>query len=140
MNKKTHWHCVYELNYHLVLVTKYRKRCLSPKILDYLKNVFENLCEKWEIELSEFNGEADHVHLLLKTHPSTTMSKLINNLKTVSSRLLRRDFENHLSKYYYKSVLWTRAYYLATTGGASVDTIRKYIENQGKEKEQFIST
>ncbi|WP_084137619.1 IS200/IS605 family transposase [Moraxella caprae] len=96
--------------YHLVLVTKYRK--------------------KWGVELLEFNGEADHVHLLLDMHPNIMPSKFINNLKTVTSRLMRKEFAKHLAHFYWKPVLWTRAYCLLTTGGATIDTIRQYIEKQ----------
>lgn len=134
MNKplKSHYHCVYELTYHLVLVTKYRKKCLTGEMLDRLKAIVANLCQKWEIELLEFNGESDHVHLLLAMHPNIMPSKFVNNLKTVTSRLLRKEFSNHLDEYYWQPVLWTRAYCLLTTGGATIETIRKYIENQDR--------
>lgn len=126
-----HFHSVYNLQYHLVLVTKYRKKCLNKEQLEHLKNTFDRLLKEWDCELIEFGGEKDHVHLLISTHPAMDMSKLINNLKTVSSRLLRKSFESHLKKFYWKPKLWTRAYCLLTTGGASVETIKKYIENQG---------
>lgn len=134
MNKplKSHYHCVYKLTYHLVLVTKYRKKCLTGEMLDRLKAIVANLCQKWEIELLEFNGESDHVHLLLAMHPNIMPSKFVNNLKTVTSRLLRKEFSNHLDEYYWQPVLWTRAYCLLTTGGATIETIRKYIENQDR--------
>ena len=62
------YHCVYKLTYHLVLVTKYRKKCFTGTMLDRLKEIVNDLCQKWEIELLEFNGESDHVHLLLDMH------------------------------------------------------------------------
>ena len=127
---KSHHHCVYKLTYHLVLVTKYRKKCFTSKMLDQLKIIITELCIKWDIELIEFNGEADHVHLLIDMHPNIMPSKFINNLKTVSSRLIRKAFADHLAQYYWKPVLWTRAYCLLTTGGATIDTIRRYIEKQ----------
>lgn len=132
MNKpiKSHHHCVYKLTYHLVLVTKYRKKCFTSAMLDQLKIIITDLCIKWDIELIEFNGEADHVHLLIDMHPNIMPSKFINNLKTVSSRLIRKAFADHLAQYYWKPVLWTRAYCLLTTGGATIDTIRRYIEKQ----------
>ncbi|HKM16217.1 MAG TPA: IS200/IS605 family transposase [Marinospirillum sp.] len=132
MNKpiKSHHHCVYKLTYHLVLVTKYRKKCFTSAMLDQLKIIITELCIKWDIELIEFNGEADHVHLLIDMHPNIMPSKFINNLKTVSSRLIRKAFGDHLAQYYWKPVLWTRAYCLLTTGGATIDTIRRYIEKQ----------
>ena len=99
-------------------------------MLDRLEEIATDLCQKWDVELIEFNGEADHVHLLLEMHPNIMPSKLINSLKTVTSRLIRKEFAEHLNQFYSKPVLWTRAYCLLTTGGATVDAIRKYIEKQ----------
>ena len=127
---KSHYHCVYKLTYHLVLVTKYRKKCLSNEMLNRLEEIIKKNCADWEIDLLEFNGEADNIHLLLEMHPNIMPSKFINNLKTVSSRLIRKEFEEELKPYYWKPVLWTRAYCLLTTGGATIDVIREYIKNQ----------
>jgi putative transposase len=127
---KSHYHCVYKLTYYLVLVTKYRKKCLSNEMLNRLEEIVKKNCADWEIDLLEFNGEADHIHLLLEMHPNIMPSKFINNLKTVSSRLIRKEFEEELKPYYWKPVLWTRAYCLLTTGGATIDVIREYIKNQ----------
>ena len=131
---KSHYHCVYKLTFHLVLVTKYRRKCFTSAMLDRLKEIVTDLCQKWEVELLEFNGEADHVHLLLDMHPNIMPSKFINNLKTVTSRAIRKEFEAHLKPFYWKPVLWTRAYYIASSGGAPLEIIKQYIENQGKEK------
>ena len=129
---KSHYHCVYKLTYHLVLVTKNRKKCLSNEMLNRLEEIIKKNCTDWEIDLIEFNGEADHVHILLDMHPNIMPSKFINNLKTVSSRLIRKEFEEELKPYYWKPVLWTRAYCLLTTGGATIDVIREYIQNQDR--------
>jgi len=130
---RSHYHCVYDLQYHLVLVTKYRKKCFTKDILERIKFHSINLCEKWDIEVVEFGGESDHVHLLIKMHPNIMLSKFINNLKTVTSRLIRKEFSEHLSKYFWKPVLWSRAYCILTTGGANIETIKKYIEKQGQD-------
>ena len=127
---KSHCHCVYKLTYHLVLVTKYRRKCFTNEMLNRLEEIVRKNCQDWEIDLLEFNGEADHIHLLLEMHPNIMPSKFINNLKTVSSRLIRKEFDAELKQYYWKPVLWTRAYCLLTTGGATIDVIREYIKNQ----------
>lgn len=132
MKLRSHHHCVYDLHFHLVLVTKYRKKCLSKEIIGQLETICRNLCEKWDVGLEEFGAESDHIHLLLEFHPNIMPSKFINNLKTVSSRLIRRDFSAHLTKFYWKKVLWTRAYCFLSTGGVTIDVIKKYIEKQGK--------
>ena len=127
---KSHYHCVYDLKYHLVLVTKYRKQCFTDEMLDRLQVLCRDLCEKWDVELIEFNGEADHVHLLLGFHPNLMPSKFINNLKTVTSRLIRKEYQSHLAEFYWKPVLWTRAYCLLSVGGAPLEVLRRYIQDQ----------
>lgn len=131
---KSHYHCVYKLTFHLVLVTKYRRKCFTGEMLARLKEIIIDLCDKWEVDLIEFNGEEDHVHLLIDIHPNIMPSKFVNNLKTVTSRLIRKEYADHLSKFYWKPVLWTRAYCLLTTGGATIDIIKQYIQNQEKPK------
>ena len=135
-NYRSHWHCVYNLKYHLVLVTKYRRKCFTEKILNRLKNLCEEQCRLWNIECLEFGGEEDHVHLMLEMHPNIMPSKFINSLKTVTSRLLRKEFAQHFAKYYWKSGLWTRAYCLISAGGAPLSVLKEYIQNQGKSKEK----
>lgn len=127
---KSHYHCVYKLKYHLVLVTKYRKKCFTNDMLIRLEEICQRVCDKWEINLDEFGGESDHIHLLLDMHPNLTPSKFVNNLKTVTSRLIRKEFSDHLDNYYWKPVLWTRAYCLITAGGAPIEVLKNYIQNQ----------
>lgn len=98
-----------------------------------LHEIFVSTLEKWEGELIEFNGEADHVHLLISVNPKTQPSKLVNNLKTVSSRLLRRDFNEHLAKVYSgKPVFWSRSYCILSCGGAPISVLKQYIQQQAE--------
>ena len=115
-----------------MLVTKYRKKCFTDEILKRLEVIFQDLCEKWEVDLIEFGGESDHVHLMLGLHPNIMPSKLINNLKTVSSRYIRKEYQTHLANFYWKPVLWSRAYCLVSAGGAPLDILKKYISNQSR--------
>ena len=123
------------MNFHLVLVTKYRKKVFSQPILERLESIIKDVCKKWDVTLDEFRGEEDQIHLLISMHPSLQPSKFINNLKTVSSRRLRSEYTEYMKKFYWKPMLWTRAYCLLSTGGANIETIRKYIQSQGKEEE-----
>ena len=129
---KSHFHCVYDMKYHLVLVTKYRNKCFTAKILDALKVICEKQCESWEVGLLEFGGEADHIHLMLEFNPTLQPSKFINSLKTVTSRLIRKQYAEHMKAYYWKPVLWSRAYCLLTAGGAPLETLKAYIQNQDR--------
>lgn len=121
-----------DLKAHLVLTTKYRRKVLTAPMLTRLEEVFKNLMEKWEGRLIEFNGEVDHVHILIQYNPQTELSKLINNLKTVSSRYLRKEFEDDVNNVYWKDVLWTSGYFIASCGGVTIEELKKYIENQDR--------
>ena len=124
-------HCVFRLTYHLVLVTKYRRKVINKQMLERLDEIFGETLQKWECRLVEFNGEPDHVHLLFEATPVIQLSKLVNNLKTVSSRLIRRDFKAEVSRVYGKKpVFWHRAYCIITAGGAPIEVLRRYIEEQ----------
>jgi putative transposase len=129
---RSHWHCIYSLHYHLVLVTKYRRKCFTQPMLERLKQICENTCALWDIECLEFGGETDHIHLLLSMHPNVMPSRFVNNLKTVTSRLIRQEYKKHLSHFYRKPVLWTRAYCLISAEGAPLAVLKKYIEKQEK--------
>ncbi len=124
-------HCVFSLQYHLVLVTKYRKQVISEPILKRLLEILRETLEKWDCRLIEGNGEADHVHLLFAGNPNLQLSVLANNLKTVSSRLIRKEFKKEISKTYWKPVFWHRSYFIMSCGGAPLSVIKKYIEDQG---------
>jgi putative transposase len=121
---------VSDLKAHLVLTTKYRRNVFTKPMLDRMHEIFEDLLGKWECKLVAFNGEENHVHLLFQYLPQLELTKLINNLKTVSSRRLRSEFEEQVNKVYYKDVLWNGSYFIASCGGVTVSTLRKYIENQ----------
>lgn len=121
---------VYSLTAHLVLVTKYRKKAISQQMLDRLETIFDETCQKWGCKLVEFNGESDHVHLLFTYAPQVQLSKLVANLKTVSSRLIRKEYSETLTKYYKKPTFWTGSYFLASCGGVTVEQLKKYVENQ----------
>lgn len=127
---KTLFHSVYSLNIHLVLVTKYRRKCITQDIAEFLKSQFERLLLDAECELMEFNGEPDHLHLLISVNPKVQPSKLVNTLKTVTSRLVRKQFEKELSQYYWKPVFWSRSYCVVSCGGAPLSIIKQYLEQQ----------
>lgn len=123
------------LKAHLVLTSKYRREIFDDAMLIRLESVFRALMEQWDGQLIEFNGESDHVHLLIQYTPQVELSKLINNLKTVSSRYLRKEFAEKVNQVYYKDVLWTNGYFIASCGGVTVEELKKYIETQDRPKD-----
>ncbi|MDJ0715915.1 MAG: IS200/IS605 family transposase [Prochloraceae cyanobacterium] len=122
---------VSDLKAHLVLTTKSRRKVFNAAMIKRLHELFEDLLDKWECKIVEFNGEEDHVHLLFQYHPDLQLSKLVNSLKSVSSRKLRQEFLEELEKVYYKKkVVWNSSYFIASCGGVTISTLKKYIENQ----------
>lgn len=124
-------HAQYNLEYHLILCTKYRKPCITEEMFLYLKKESERLFALNEIILEEIGYEADYVHFLISAPPQIRLSSIINNYKSTTSRLLRKKFEEHLSQFYWKSYFWSRSYLVLSSGGAPIETIRRYIQNQG---------
>ncbi len=122
-------HCVFLLHAHLVFVTKYRRAVFSKKMFTELQEIFEDICNNFEARLVEFDGEKDHVHLLVEYPPKCALSKLVNSLKGVSSRLLRKKYKK-IRSYCLKDMLWSPSYFAGSCGGAPITIIRQYIENQ----------
>lgn len=122
-------HCVFNMHVHLVFVTKYRRHVFSKTILLRMQQIFQDVCNDFEAEIVEFDGERDHVHVLINYPPKVSISKLVNSLKGVSSRLLRKEFPV-LSNNYFKGVLWSPSYFAASCGGAPISIIKQYIQQQ----------
>ena len=89
---RTGRHCVFELHVHLVFVAKYRKKIFTQEHIDALRVIAAKVCEDFGAELRELNGEKDHIHLLVNYPPKVAVSSLVNSLKGVTSRLLRKQF------------------------------------------------
>lgn len=123
-------HVVFNLHVHLVFVAKYRRAVFTKQVLDDLEAIFDDVCKKFEAELVEFDGEGDHVHLLVTYPPKVAISSLVNSLKGVSSRLIRKKQYPSISEQLWDSALWSPSYFAGSCGGAPIDIIRQYIEQQ----------
>ena len=122
-------HCVFKLHVHLVFVTKYRRDVFTKEILDDLRPIFAGVCTDFEAELVEFDGEDDHVHLL-NYPPKVSVSALVNSLKGVSSRMIRKNNYSSIRKKLWGGALWSPSYFAGSCGGAPIEIIRQYIEQQ----------
>ena len=122
-------HCVFALHAHLVFVTKYRSRVFTAAILADMQTIFKKVCMDFEARLVEFDGEDDHVHLLVHYPPKVALSALVNSLKGVSSRRLRQMHPDLVQRYW-RGALWSPSYFAASCGGAPLSIIRQYIEQQ----------
>jgi putative transposase len=120
------------LHAHLIFVTKYRGKVFAEAELKRLEEICHELCRQFEAELKEFNGEQDHVHLLVNYPPKVQLSKLINSLKGVSSRRLKAEFQTIREHWICKrsGSLWSPSYFAGSVGGAPLMILKQYIEQQ----------
>lgn len=126
---------VYMLNYHLVVVVKYRKQIFTnDTIIDRLKEFIKELSPKYGVEVINQECGTDHIHLLISTKPATELCKYINILKGHSSRMLRKEFSGTVKKELWGDSFWSPTYFISTVGNTSIDTIYKYIETQRQEQ------
>lgn len=132
--------CVFALHVHLVFVTKYRRKVFTKKILLRLKTIFQNVCEDFGAELKEMDGEQDHVHLLIIYPPKVAISRLVNSLKGVSSRLIRKERFPSIEKALWGNALWSPSYFAGSCGGAPLETIQAYIQQQSSPNGEDLLT
>ena len=95
-----------------------------------MSEVFQRVCKKKKSLMLEFNGESDQVHLLIDIHPDNNISQLVSSLKSASSRIIRKQFAEYLNQFYHKPVFWSGSYYIASSGGVTIEKLRKYIDSQ----------
>ena len=131
----TNRHAVYLLQYHLVVVTKYRHKVINNVLKDRLIEISYSIIESdWKSKIISINTDEDHIHILFETSPQTQLSKLINNYKTVTSRLIRKEFSKQLEQYYWKPYFWSDTYFISSVSDTSEAMIKRYIEKQGNRK------
>lgn len=123
-------HVVFNLHIHLVFVAKYRRKVFTKEILDDMRQIFESVCTDFEAQLVEFDGGNDHVHLLVNYPPKVSISKLVNSLKGVSSRMIRQKNYPSIREKLWGGALWSPSYFAGSCGGAPISIIRQYIEQQ----------
>lgn len=125
-------HCVYDLKAHLVFVTKYRYDVFNDEHLKRMEEIMRDVCGNFDATLIEFNGETDHVHLIVSYPPKTQLSTLINSLKGVSSRLLRKEYPDLRRRYWGDAKLWSPSYYAGSCGGVTIERLKQYVQNQNR--------
>ncbi|MDF4249937.1 IS200/IS605 family transposase [Streptomyces sp. WMMB303] len=121
---------VYNLHAHLVFVTKYRRDTMDDEMLTRCEEIMRKVCDDFGATLTEFNGEADHVHLLVHYPPKITLSGLVNSLKGVSARRLRAEFTGRVNRAIMHGHFWSPSYFAGSVGGAPLQVVKDYIEQQ----------
>jgi putative transposase len=122
-------HSVTDLKIHLVCVTKYRRSILIGESLAVIEKSFREVAKSMNFQVLEFNGEADHIHVLIEYPPKLSISQMVNALKGVSSR---RYGQAGFKKPYGKEALWTPSYFVSSVGGAPLEVLKRYIQEQEK--------
>jgi putative transposase len=122
-------HSLSRLTVHLVCVTKYCRKVFDAGALEWLQGHFAKVCETMGCALLACDGEADHLHAIIEYPPKVSISALVNALKGTSSRLLRKERPD-IERRYFDGVLWSPSYFAASTGGAPLDVVRRYVEQQ----------
>jgi putative transposase len=101
---------------------------ITSEILKKLHQVIAQACQEQKSVLLEFNGESDHVHLLVALSPNNNISEFVKIIKATSSRLIRKEFVEHVNKFYRKPVFWSSSYFVNSSGGVSLDVLKRYIK------------
>lgn len=123
-------HVVYKLHAHIVLVPKYRRKVMTPRVSAELRAAFEEVCGRYEATLDEFETDQDHAHLLVTYPPKVSLSKLVMSLKTISSHRVRQHHWPEVTQALWGKHFWSPSYAVVSCGGAPLDTIKEYIRNQ----------
>ena len=116
----------------MVFLTKFRHQVFADRHLERMEEIMRAVCADFEIELVEFNGAHNHVHLLVIFSPKVALSRLVNSLKGVSSRRMRQEFPDLVRHYYRANRLWSGSYFAGSVGGAPLSVLRQYIEQQNR--------
>jgi len=127
---RTGRHVVFKLHVHLVFITKYRRGVITDRVRDFLKEVMTKVCVDFEAELLEFDGDDDHVHLLVAYPPKAAISSLVNSLKGASAYRLRRQNFTEVRTKLWGAHFWSPSYCAVSCGGAALDTVKAFIQDQ----------
>ena len=131
MELRNNNHSVFAIHFHLILVVKYRKKVINDEISKRLQDIFLYIQDNYNIALEEWNHDIDYVHILFRSEPNSNISKFINAYKSASSRLIKKEHPS-IRASLYKDAFWSQSFCLISTGGANIETIKKYIESQGE--------
>lgn len=128
-------HTVYDLKYHLVWITKYRKKVLRGAVGERLRELVKEICKSNDVEMIKGYVSQDHIHLFVLVPPNLSVSKLVQYIKGKTSIKIQQEFKV-IQKEFWRRHLWARGYFVASSGNViDNNTIMKYIENQDIEKE-----
>jgi len=126
----TNRHSCFLLQYHLVLVTKFRNPVLTGAVKENVYHLIRSICEERGYNILALNGDVDHIHLLFEAGPEMTPLEFANVVKTKTARFTRRDFPQEVAKHYTKPYFWSDSYFITTVSETSTKLVTEYIQNQ----------
>ena len=124
-------HSVYAIQFHLVLVVKYRKKILVGRVSERLKEITKEVAKHFGVKIIEQETDKDHIHILFSSRPSVAPSRFVNSLKSVTSRKLRKEFPEKVKKELWGGKFWSLSYFIATTGQVKLEDVKRYVQSQG---------
>lgn len=123
-------HVVYELDAHLVFVTKYRRGVITNRVRELIVGTAKNTVIRHNTTIKAIDGEDDHIHLLISYPPKISISTLVAALKTTTAKAVRQANFVEVNTKIWGNNFWSPSYFVASTGGANLETVKKYVENQ----------
>lgn len=123
-------HAVYILRFHYICCVKYRRKALTPEVSEYLKNINKSIAEKHGVQLIEQETDRDHIHIIFASKPQIQLSKFINSLKSITARLIFRNFPE-AKKQLWGGHFWSPSYFLSTVGEVKLEDVKRYVQSQG---------
>ena len=128
-------HCTYDIKYHIVWITKYRKPVIVGAIAKRLQEIIRQVCQQNDVQILSGHVSKDHVHMLVSAPPHLSVSKLVQYMKGNSSHKIQMEYKE-INKQYWGRHLWARGYFAASTGNITDEIIAEYIQNQDLEERQ----
>lgn len=133
-------HAVYSLQYHIIFVVKYRRAVIDEDILSLFEDICKKILQNNNGNLIQMNGEEDHIHILAELPPDKVMSDIIGAMKTQTSRMVRKYYNDRIQDKLWGKAFWSPSYFVATTGGATLEVLEQYVKDQGKPSRPYHKT
>ena len=124
-------HSCFLLQYHFVMVTKYRHKIISGELKDFLLQYTNEYFDKQGLHILAVNTNEDHLHIVFEAYPNLNLAHFVNAYKSASSRQVKAKFNKLLSKYYWKPYFWSQSYFISTVSEKSTELVQQYVNNQG---------
>ena len=129
---RTGRHVVFSLQAHIVLVTKYRRGAISDRVRDVIVATANDVAKRYEFQILDIDGEDDHIHLVVDYPPKLSLSKLVMVLKANTAKKIREQRFDEVESVLWGDHFWSPSYFVSSTGGASLEKVRRYVQDQRK--------